>query len=389
MIRSAVIVEGYGLDLVQDVATDFTYSIQDIREPDKRRTDFSKTINIPGTPKNNALFAHIFDINVENDYDPAQPNIGYNYNPNKAAKAIVLVDGIQVFRGVIRVLKITKDKGVINYETNVLGRLADILFAFRDSTLADIDFTDLDHTLTVAHLDNVWNDPGSFPYTYPLIDYGLTTDGVNYPIGGFAPAIYVKEYVDRMFAAAGFTYRCDFFGMPYFESLIIPNTEKNEFTQDANSARFLECYSTFRQDTNKRTGQWREIYNVWGPSKPKDKYGFIQTSGGEGAQNHITFTRDIETSVQFIFVYLASGDGYINVRLNGEVIYSIRSGTYAVFPHHEIIEIPKRWFRSGDVLVLSMDIPPKGKTTFVGDTSVIMPSPNDTDTYPIDNGGHG
>lgn len=388
MIRSTVIVEGVELDLIEDVATDFTYSIQDIREPDKRTTDFSKTIELPGTPKNNALFAHIFDLNVENTYNPAATNIGYNYNPNKTAKAIVLVDGIQVFNGVIRILKVTIEKGQVKYETNVLGRLADILYAFGDSKLSDIDFSDLNHSLTASWIQGVWNNPNSYPYTYPLIDYGLSVDGVNYPIQNFAPAIRVKEYIDRMFAQAGFTYNCSFFNLPYFKNLIIPNTEKVEFTQSSTSARFLEQTSEHKTNTNGRTGKWQEVTNWWGPPRGIDKYGMIAalTGSDSDSRTFVKFTRDIETSVQFKLRYLCTRTGYINIRLNGEVIANLDAGTYEVFPHTATIEIEKRQFFTGDILTMSMDTSPKCKITFYPESSVIMPSPNDTSTYPVDEG---
>lgn len=396
MIRSAVIVEGYALDLLQDIATDFTYSIQDIREPETRRTDFSKTIEIPGTPRNNGLFAHIFNINVENDYDPGQPNIGYNYNPNKVAKATVMVDGIEVFRGVLRILKVVDDQGVLTYETNVTGRLADILYAFGDKKLSDIDFTDMDvsptdpdapNTLTVANIQQVWNNPDSYRYTYPLIDYGLSPDGVSFPISGFAPAIYVKEYVDRMFVDAGFTYESSFFNLPYFKSLIIPNTQKVEFTQSANSARFLECWSQWRIGNNGRVGKWREIFNIWGVPEFIDKYGFIHVGGTEDQSNKIIFTRDIETSVYFLFGYkVSTKDAIINVRLNGQQIWSERAGLPTLIDFNREIEIPKRQFRAGDILTLSMDLPPFNGVTMHAHTRVIMPSPNDTSSYPVDEG---
>ncbi|MBV7534054.1 hypothetical protein [Chitinophaga sp. sic0106] len=397
MIRSTVIVEGYPLDLTEEVDTDFTYSIQDIREPDKRTTDFSKTISIPGTPVNNTLFAHIFDLNIENTWNPAAVNIGYNFNPNKVAKALILVDGIQIFKGVIRIMNITNERGAITYETNVLGRLSDILFAMGDKKLSDLDFSDLDvspitgtgsNTLTPANIRYVWDHPTQYRYTYPLIDYGLSTDGMHYPIQGFAPAIYAKEYIDRMFAQNGFTYQCDFFNLPYFKSLVVPSTEKDGFT--SSSPKILRCSSRQRSDQNNRVGKWREIGNWWylntGNPAYYDKYEFItNTTTDESKGVLIKFTRDLETSIQFSFKYTCSGPGYINVRVNGNVIQNANTGVYAL-PHTEIIEIAKRQFSQGDEVMLSIDGPPKCKTTFYADTLVTMPSPVDDSAYPVDVG---
>lgn len=384
MIRSTVIVEGNTLDLLQDIATEFSYSISDIREPDKRKTDFSKTIELPGTPKNNAVFAQLFDINIENDWTPSQANVGYNFNPNKVAKTIILVDGIEVFNGVIRVLKVTINNGEVKYETNVLGRLADILFAFGDKKLSDVDLSDLDHDLEMSEIQGSWTAPQGQGYVYPLIDYGLSPDSVKYPIGGFAPAVYVKEYIDRMFTLAEFTYVSPFFTTPYFKSLIIPSTEVVEFTQSAAESVFLKCYSRQRDDQNKRVGEWREIANLWGNTPPKvDKYGMITINTADnGIGSAITFRRDMETSVQFSFRYKASRDGYIRVRLNEAEIFSKASGIYSL-PHTEIIEIPRRKYVNGDILRLSIDFHPKAKSTFYPETFVVMPSPTDDTPYPI------
>ncbi|HWV64354.1 hypothetical protein, partial [Chitinophaga sp.] len=174
MIRSSIIVEGYKLDLPEEITADFTYSIQDIREPDKRTTDFSKTIELPGTPLINGLFAHIWNINTENDNDPSQPNIGYNFNPNKAAKCIALVDNIEVFRGVMRMSAITQENKIIKYSTNVIGRLSDILLALADTKLANLDFSDLNHDLTTTNITNSWYGARGTGYVYPLIDYGYS-----------------------------------------------------------------------------------------------------------------------------------------------------------------------------------------------------------------------
>jgi hypothetical protein len=65
-------------------------------------------------------------------------------------------------------------------------------------------------------------------YVYPLIDYG-----VAYPTGfpkdqdfrHFRPALFVREYMDRIIKDAGYSYESNFFDTPFFRSLIIPNND--------------------------------------------------------------------------------------------------------------------------------------------------------------------
>ena len=68
-------------------------------------------------------------------------------------------------------------------------------------------------------------------YVYPLINYGKVTDSVNgtrykdWQFKAFRPAIFVKEYIDRIITGAGYTWKSDFFNTSFFNRLIIPNND--------------------------------------------------------------------------------------------------------------------------------------------------------------------
>ena len=83
--RTQIYLEGVALDLDKNVDIDFTYSIVDIEDFEKRTTTFSKTIYIPGTAHNNFLFGSYFDFNIENPYSSLETIIGVNFNPLKKA----------------------------------------------------------------------------------------------------------------------------------------------------------------------------------------------------------------------------------------------------------------------------------------------------------------
>jgi hypothetical protein len=42
----------------------------------------------------------------------------------------------------------------------------------------------------------------------------------------FRPALFVKDYIDKIFAAAGYTYDCDLFDTDRFKSLLVPHNQK-------------------------------------------------------------------------------------------------------------------------------------------------------------------
>lgn len=223
--------EGYEADTLGDIDVDFSYSIADISDIERRNTSYSKTMVLPSTPNNQKLFGNIFDVSVSNDYYDTDPNILVNFNPSKQAKAQIFLDNVKIFDGVLRLIKVNNKEGDITYETNVFGRLRDILHELGDKTLADLDFSDYDHVWNSNNITTTWNSTewvdGAANYVYPLVDYGYSVDGVTYPLTNFKPAVYVREILKRIFADAGFEIRAPFFSTQYFKKLIMVTAEKS------------------------------------------------------------------------------------------------------------------------------------------------------------------
>lgn len=229
-MSARLFVEGVEVDTLGNIDVEFTYSVADVTDIERRNTSYSKTITLPSTSKNQGLFGNIFDISVSNDYYPMDVNIGQNFNPAKQAKAQIFLDNVKIFDGVIRMMKINNLSGNILYEVNVFGRLRDILHELGDKTLADLDFDDYDHVWNKANIEASWARTeyveGASNYVYPLVDYGISTDGVTYPIRNFKPAVYVSEILSRIFSEAGFQITAPIFTSFYFKKLILVTAEK-------------------------------------------------------------------------------------------------------------------------------------------------------------------
>jgi hypothetical protein len=64
-------------------------------------------------------------------------------------------------------------------------------------------------------------------YFYPLIDYGLvSTNKKDYQYTAFRPALYVREYLDKIIRGAGYTYESNFLDSDFFTRLIIPHNKQ-------------------------------------------------------------------------------------------------------------------------------------------------------------------
>ena len=231
MISTEIYIEERKIDLLQDISTEFTYAIDDVSEFGSRNTSFSKTISIPGTATNNLVFGYIFELNNANFTDNTLPNVGYNYNVTKQANCKIFIDKVQIFKGTLRILEIVIDKETIEYQCSVFGELGGFINQLGNKRLEDLDFSAYNHTYSVANISSSWDNAGGSGYYYPLIDYGNVSTGTygtlkkDFQYTTFRPALYVKEYIQKIFAGTDYTFSCPFFNSALFNRLIIPHNQ--------------------------------------------------------------------------------------------------------------------------------------------------------------------
>lgn len=219
--------ENYKLDITKEISALVTFAIDDVKDFSARSTSWSKTIVLPGTANNNKQFGHIFQVGQSNTYDSTLSNVGYNFNASKSANVIIFQNSFQNFKGVLRLLQININQGQIEYEVSVFGELAGLNVALSGGLLEDLDFSEYDEVYNAANVVASWdNTPGSGIF-YPLIDYGTySEDKHDWDIRTFRPALYVKEYIDKMFEGAGYRYSSSIFETARFKGLIIPHSQK-------------------------------------------------------------------------------------------------------------------------------------------------------------------
>ena len=234
-MSARLFVEGIEADTLGDIDVDFTFSVADVSDIERRNTSYSKTITLPNTAKNQQLFGNIFDISVNNDYYEEDVNIGVNFNPAKQAKAQIFLDNVKIFDGVLRMSRINSIEGEIIYEVNMFGRLRDILHELGDKTLDELNFSkegdSYDHVWNRTNIEASWSRTdwvdGAQNYVYPLVDYGYSTDNmVTFPIRNFKPAVFVSEILKRIFEEAKFEISAPFFNDFYFRKLLLITAEK-------------------------------------------------------------------------------------------------------------------------------------------------------------------
>ena len=227
MIRTEIYIEDNLIDLLQDISTDFTYAIDDIRDFGSLNTSFSRTISIPATARNNKILGFAFELGMAQEHNIDLPNVNTNFTPSQAAKCEVYIDKIQIFKGVIRILEIVINNNVTQYQCAVFGELGGFITELGNKRLEDLDFSEYNHTYNVTEIEDSWDTINGSGYFYPLIDYGdVSSNKDNWSVSTFRPALYVKEYIDKIFEGTTYTLSCAFFDTTFFKTLIIPNNSQ-------------------------------------------------------------------------------------------------------------------------------------------------------------------
>jgi len=225
-MRTEIYIEDQRLDLTQDISAELTYSIDEIQDFGTRNTSFSKTIILPGNANNNKIFGHVFDFNRSTPYDPEEQNYGYNFNPAATARCVILIDKIQVFKGVLRLLEIVVDNQLIEYECVVFGELGGFVSALGNNRLENLDFSAYNIAWNFTNIQNSWNNVTGGGVYFPLIDYGgLSGNKVDFDFKAFRPAFYVREILNKIITASGYTWDFPLLSTALFDRLVIPNNQ--------------------------------------------------------------------------------------------------------------------------------------------------------------------
>ena len=121
------------------------------------------------------------------------------------------------------------DNGSVEYECAVFGELGGFVSALGNNFIENLDFSAYDHAWTIANITNSWNSVNGSGYFYPLIDYGKVSsvNKKDWDVQAYRPALFVKEYIDKIITGAGYTYEAPFFNTALFRRLIIPNNQKS------------------------------------------------------------------------------------------------------------------------------------------------------------------
>ena len=329
----------------------------DIENPQVRKTDFTKSIVIPSTTETNKLFENLFDVKVALQ----------TFNPNLKTTYELVIDGISVMRGYCQLIDIRITNGKIDYVLNAKGAIGDLFSSIGDALVEDLNFATYNHTWNKTNIEASWTPTLGQGYVYPMIDYGTKNGQDFWRVEEFKPALFVREYLLKIFTAAGYTWTSAFLDSTRFKSLIIPQSsdvvslgetsiENRQFLADRltlNQTGILghqydissmtqlifndvtsPFYNTSGNDLNLTTGTWACAVAGKYSLKALLKLSFTYTPPTTQEQNFIQGVIDTLTDAYLnVYVVRLRGGNYTIIDTMSIELFSVLDGAVITNPY--------------------------------------------------------
>ena len=350
MVRQ-LFIDGESVPITEEVRIPITKQIIDIAEPDKRKADISKQFRLPASKELRKKFGFIDQINIES-----------TYNPNKKLDATYFVNSQTIIEGSVRLLDIEiTEKAEKYFLVQLIGSISNIFKEFGDENIDDdnMNWDELDHDYTRTNQQNSWDtsyqlngSPQVFAlgsgYVYGMINYGRHTNYHEFDVEDFFPGVYAREYLVRMFAAAGFTWDSDFLDSAYFKQLVVPFNRAGEFglSDTAVTNRKFEAetpvfnsngLTTFTAPKSAMSGFGEKLRYTAEVSDPTNQH---NTATGTWTVGE-TGTYDISTLIDITADFNPTGavnDSYCNCYVQGQIFFvknTNQSDSRNAFPNHK------------------------------------------------------
>ena len=261
------------LDLYTDIPIKLNKSFAEIQDIAKKNTEYSIGLTLPGSKTNNAFFENFFNVDTNSLF----------FNVTKRNNCDVLLGDEPLFRGYLKLNKVSVMNSKIEYDVTLYSTIANLFGAIGNNLLSDLNFGDTGYTFNhTFSLNQVWanffttnfslDQEQPRPYFYPVVHNGynyISGDTVNqsgttltqtrlysstsatvgpaissYATPAAAWAAGVKQYqinsptqglmdnqlkpglsvwnlMKLIFKTYGYTITSDFFNTPWFKSLYV------------------------------------------------------------------------------------------------------------------------------------------------------------------------
>jgi hypothetical protein len=223
-----LVANGEILDLFKDEEIFLTDNITGLFDLGVLPADFTRTITLPGSKKNNHFFEFVYDISVE---DP------YTFATNQKVECYLDFDGIYLSSGYMQLnaVNVYQNKYIDSYEVTIYGGLASFGRDLKRYFLTDlgVSLAQFNHTASLENITGSWTgNLFSGSIVYPMCEYGqkleytpsdpntgIDSKGGALCVQDYKPAIRVKEVFDACFEQFGYTYSSSFMNEAFWDDM--------------------------------------------------------------------------------------------------------------------------------------------------------------------------
>jgi hypothetical protein len=245
-------INGVELELSSSLFVPLNYAIADAREPQKRKRNTSQVIALPGTKTNKDFFFSAWNLGLS---DERGDGIGFNYDPTLRYPAIYTQHGQTIFRGAATLDGVTVNKDQFTFNVILYSDVVDVFQGLGDLTLNQLDWSAYNEILSIANIQASWTAAVGSGIWWPLIDFGFTSNLLEYKTNELFPYVYAKEVFEKAFALSNLTIDSTFFDTSNFKNLTIGYGGGKKLGLSA-------AQVTQRQSSHGGDGTWSRVVGI-------------------------------------------------------------------------------------------------------------------------------
>lgn len=221
------------IELDQTLPFPLTFNISDIRDVSSRKGNKSKTISVPGTKANSAIFRSIFLLTYTDETTPTNSAF-LDFDPSAKATARYYNNGILEFNGIAQLQECKLVNGTWTFELTLVSDTIDYIGEMKKIKINELDFSEYNHALTMANQFETWNGYNQVNgistaiktgtnwdgvgYYYGLIDYGYPrTASDKFNCDQIPPQVFIYGILKKLFDKVGITWSSNFIESPAFK----------------------------------------------------------------------------------------------------------------------------------------------------------------------------
>ena len=226
------------IDIDQALPFPLTFNIADIRDVSARKGNKSKTITIPGTNANSAIFRSIFLLTYSDERTTTNSVI-LDFDPSIKATARYYNNGILEFNGIAQLQECRLNDGTWSFDLTLVSDTIDYISRMNKIKINELDFNEYNHGLTKVNQFETWNGFNQVNGVSTSIKTGTNWNGEGYYDGlidyvyrhhtasdkfdcdEIAPQVFVYGILKKLFDYAGITWNSTFLESQRFKKLLM------------------------------------------------------------------------------------------------------------------------------------------------------------------------